>query len=189
MKKAKYSDKQIIVNILSKSFDQNKSINSIIKQDHKRNSRIRNLIEYSFEVCFLSGEIYLSDDNKGCVFLLQSDKKKTTIKTIILDLKLALTVIGIERIFTILKREAKIKSQHPKTPFYHLWYIGVDPEYQKKGLGSELLQEVLEKCNTEKKPLYLETSTYRNISWYEKFGFSIYNQVNFGYKLYMLKWL
>ena len=48
MVKAIYSDKPLVVDILSKSFNDNKSINYIVKQDGKREERLRKLMEYSF---------------------------------------------------------------------------------------------------------------------------------------------
>lgn len=73
---ATYKDKNLIVDILTKSFEDNKSVNYILKQDEKRIDRIRKLMEYSFEICNLFGEIFLSDDKKGCVLIMLSDKKK-----------------------------------------------------------------------------------------------------------------
>ncbi len=81
---AAYKDKNLVVDILTKSFEYNKSVNYIIMQDGKRNKRIRKLMEYSFEVCFQFGKIFLSDDGKGCALIVFPDKKKTTFKSILL---------------------------------------------------------------------------------------------------------
>lgn len=45
---ADYKDKELVVDILTKSFADNKSVNYIIKQDGKRIERIKNLMRYSF---------------------------------------------------------------------------------------------------------------------------------------------
>lgn len=187
MIKASSSDKTRIVEILSKSFDKNKSVNYVIKQDHKRDQRIRNLIEYSFDICYAFGEVYLSDDKNACVLVLFPDKKKSNLKSIIWDLKLAYSAIGITRVFKVLDREAKIKKHHPKGLFSYLWYIGVDPKFQKKGIGSNLLQEVINRHNQLERPIYLETSTMENVPWYQKFEFEIFNELEFSYKLFMIK--
>jgi len=77
MKKAEYNDKDLIVDILTKSFETNQSVNYIVKQDSKRLSRIRSLMDYSFEVCHSFGDVFLSDDNKACALVLYPDKKRT----------------------------------------------------------------------------------------------------------------
>jgi hypothetical protein len=58
MIKAAYSDRSNIVEILANSFDDNKSVNYIIAQDKKRKQRMKRLMEYSFDVCYLSGKVF-----------------------------------------------------------------------------------------------------------------------------------
>ena len=187
MIKAEHKDKNLVVDILSNSFDDNKSVNYVIKQDHSRKKRIAGLMEYSFEYCTLFGEVYLSDDKKACALSVLPDKKKTTFKSILLDAKLALSCIGLAKIKKALDREAKIKAVHPNHAMYYLWFIGVQPDAQNKGIGSALLSELIAKSNSLRRPLYLETSTLRNIPWYEKFGFEVHTELDFGYKLFCLK--
>src|SRR5438046_9330363 len=116
-------------------------------------------MDYSFEVCFLFGEVLLSDDRKGCALILFPDKKKTTGRTIMLDLKLVFTCLGIKNLLKTLDRESKIKKQHPPSPFVHLWFIGVDPNYQNKGIGTFLLEKVIAEADKLGRNICLETST------------------------------
>ena len=55
------------------------------------------------------------------------------------------------------------------------------------GRGSSLLDELITRSNSVNRPIYLETSTLRNIPWYKKFGFQIYEELDLGYKLFFLK--
>ena len=61
MIQAQHADKALVIDILCKSFDQNKSVNYIVKQDSRRKQRIRILMNYSFEVCYRFGNVYLSE--------------------------------------------------------------------------------------------------------------------------------
>ena len=70
MIRADIEDKNRIVEILSKAFDDNKSVNYIIQQDAKRKQRIRNLMEYSFDICNLFGDVFVSDDRKACALVV-----------------------------------------------------------------------------------------------------------------------
>ena len=186
MIKAKYTDKNLIVNILAGSFDENKSVNYIIKQDGKRAQRIKELMEYSFEMCYSFGEVYLSNNKKACALILFPDEKKTNFKSVLLDIKLIITSIG-SKLFKALNRESKIKECQTKGLMYYLWFIGVDPNEQNKGIGSALMQEVIAEGNSMQRPVCLETSTLKNIPWYEKFGFQIYNELDLGYTLFFMK--
>lgn len=144
-------------------------------------------MEYSLKVCTAFGEVWLSDDEKACALILFPDKKKANWRTIVWDIELAFSVIGISRVVAIMKREALIKINHPKTPFCYLWFIGVDPEHKGKGVGNELLKCVIERFDQADRPIYLETSVETNLPWYKKAGFEIYGELSFSYKLYLLR--
>ena len=187
MIKASRNHKSRVIEILTKSFEDNQSVNYIVKQDSKRAERIKALMDYSFEVCFMFGEVYLSDDQKGCALVLYPDQKSFSIKSTLMDVQLLLNAIGLTRVGKAMSRETAIKSNYPKDPIYYLWFLGVINSDQNKGIGSQLLKEIIVDSQKQHKPIYLETSTIKNIPWYKKFGFSIYNELDFGYKLFMLR--
>jgi hypothetical protein len=187
MKKANYYDKDLVVNILTKSFEKNQSVNYIVKQDKKRIKRVRALMDYSFEVCYMFGDVFLSNNEKACALILYPDKKSTTFKSVLLNLKLAFSCIGIKNIKRVLSRESKIKQLYPKAIMSYLWFIGVDPEYQGQGIGNNLLDNIIKESDKKQRPVYLETSTIKNLPWYKKFDFKIYNELDFTYKLFFLR--
>lgn len=187
MIRARYADKGLVVNILAASFHDNQSVNYILKQGAKRAGRLRKLMEYAFDVCYLFGDVFLSDDEKGCALILMPDQKKITLKKIALDIRLVLSVTGLSNVRKAMRREARINGLHPKSPFYYLWFIGVDPTAQGEGAGSKLLQEVINEAFSKGRPVFIETSVLRNIPWYEKFGFTVYANLDFGYKLYCMR--
>lgn len=125
MKKADYKDKNLVVDILAKSFDTNQSVNYIIKQDKKRVQRVHSLMDYSFEVCTAFGDVFISDDNKACALILYPDKKKSTLKSTWLDVKLILQAVGLGNVSKTVKREKLISSIQPKMQMTYLWFIGV----------------------------------------------------------------
>jgi GNAT superfamily N-acetyltransferase len=68
----------------------------------------------------------------------------------------------------------RLERHHPKTPeHWYLHYLGVEPRRQGKGLGGALLAPVLERCDREGVPAYLESSTERNRVLYERNGFDL----------------
>lgn len=187
MIKAQLSDRETIVNILSSSFDENKSVNYIVPQTASRKKRLRALMEYSFDYCRLFGEVYLSEDRNACALVVLPDQKKASMKSILLDVKLILSCVGINNINKALTREKSINAVHPKEDFYYLWFVGVDPAQQGRGVGSKLLNEILQRSRELRRPVYLETSTKRNLPWYTKHGFKTFAELDFGYTLYCMK--
>ena len=103
------------------------------------------------------------------------------------DMKLITSCIGIGSVNKAMAREERIKKLQPREPLYYLWFIGVDPQEQNRGIGSALLQEIIEDAEAKNRTLCLETSTEKNIPWYLRFGLEIYNELDFGYKLFFLK--
>jgi ribosomal protein S18 acetylase RimI-like enzyme len=178
MIKASRNHKTQVIQILAKSFEDNQSVNYIVKQDSKKTERIR---------AFMFGEVYLSDDQKGCALVLYPNQKRFSIKSTLLDVQLLLNAIGLTRAGKAMSRESAIKSNYPKEPIYYLWFLGVNTSDQNNGIGSKLLKEIIEDSQRQHKSIYLETSTIKNLPWYEKFGFSIYNELDFGYKLFLLR--
>lgn len=186
MTKANYGDKNLIVDILARSFKNNQSVNYIAKSAQNNFGRIQNLMDYSFEVCYRFGEVYLSDDRTAAALVLYPEKKKGNFSSMLLDIKLVLNCIGVSNVGRALKRESRIKKIQPQIPMYYLWFIGVHPDHQATGIGSQLMEEIIKDSERMQKPIYLETSTLSNLPWYKKFGFDIYHELDLSYKLYFL---
>ena len=70
-----------------------------------------------------------------------------------------------------------VDSKHPKTPHYYLGVLGTDPSFQGKGLGSAVMEPVLERCDAEGMPAYLESSKERNVPFYRRHGFEVVEEL------------
>lgn len=187
MQSATRKDKPIVVEILTAAFVNNKSVNYLIPQDGLRLYSIHKLMEYSFEMCMLFGKVYLSDDRKACALLVYPHLKTFSFCAVLLDVGLIFRSIGLGNVFKAMKRERLIKAKQPLKPMAYLWFIGVEPKYQRFGLGRRLLEEVIASCALEDLPIYLETSTMENLPWYKKFGFEVYDKLELSYTLYFLR--
>lgn len=187
MLRAQYHDKEWVANLLANTFEQNKSVNYIIKQDSRKPERIKRLMKYAFDLCFLYGDIFLTEDKKGCALILMPDLKKTTLKNIFRDLTLSFAVLGIKNARKAMRRETRVKMIHPSGLLYYLWFIGVEISEHGRGIGTQLLQEVIKSGEEKKRKVCLETSTLKNLPWYQKNGFHLYKEMDFGYTLYCLE--
>ncbi|CAA9529859.1 MAG: Acetyltransferase, GNAT family [uncultured Solirubrobacteraceae bacterium] len=70
-----------------------------------------------------------------------------------------------------------VDSAHPGEPHYYLNVLGVSPEAQGTGLGTRLIAPMLERCDREGVPAYLESSKERNLVFYERHGFRVTGEV------------
>ena len=69
---------------------------------------------------------------------------------------------------------------HPQGPHWYLPFIGVEPLQQSRGLGATVLWPILQLCDRERLPAYLESTNPRNIAFYERLGFERVGMIQAG---------
>jgi len=82
---------------------------------------------------------------------------------------------GVTRRWAAVFRE--LDALHPREPHWYLGTLGVDPDAQGKGVGGDLASAFLEWADRDASPAYLETDRAENVSFYERRGFSVENEV------------
>ena len=71
-----------------------------------------------------------------------------------------------------------LDKKHPHDdPHWYLPLIGIEPDWQGRGFGVALLRPVLERCDAEGTPAYLEASSPRNRALYERHGFEVVDEI------------
>jgi GNAT superfamily N-acetyltransferase len=80
----------------------------------------------------------------------------------------------------LLRALMALEARHPPEPHYYLAFVGVAPEWQGRGLGSRVLEPVLQRCDSEGMPAFLEASTARNRALYERHGFAVTEEFTLG---------
>lgn len=66
----------------------------------------------------------------------------------------------------------RFETSHPRErPHYYLSLLGTHPDYRGRGLGMELLTEILATMDAEGVPAYLESSNPGNNRRYQRLGF------------------
>lgn len=78
---------------------------------------------------------------------------------------------------TTLRMLNTLESIHPHEPHWYLASLGTAVEQQGKGVGSALMRPVLEHCDAEALPCYLESSKERNVPFYRRHGFEVTREV------------
>ena len=65
---------------------------------------------------------------------------------------------------------AAMEAAHPDTPHWYLGVVATTPERQAEGLGARILRPVIDECDREGWPAYLESSNARNLPFYRRLG-------------------
>jgi predicted N-acetyltransferase YhbS len=70
-----------------------------------------------------------------------------------------------------------VERKHPKAPHYYLATLGTEPDFQRKGVGSAVMQPVLDRCDADGVPAYLESSKEVNVPYYRRHGFEVTDEL------------
>jgi ribosomal protein S18 acetylase RimI-like enzyme len=116
--------------------------------------------------------VWTTDGQEGAALWAPPGHWKTSIRE---GLELAWPIIrGTKgRALSALSVLATVEKAHPREPHWYLAVLGTDPAHQGKGIGSSVIAPVLELCDKEGIPAYLESSKVTNVPYYERFGFRV----------------
>jgi GNAT superfamily N-acetyltransferase len=98
------------------------------------------------------------------------------------QLRLLPAMVGVfhRRLPRVLRALTVLEASHPTELHYYLPFIGVHPEWQGRGIGAAVLAPILERCDREEMPAFLEASTPRNRALYERHGFTVTDEFTLG---------
>jgi ribosomal protein S18 acetylase RimI-like enzyme len=66
-----------------------------------------------------------------------------------------------------------IERVHPPEGHWYLAVVGTEPLHQHQGIGSALMAPILERCDRDFIPAYLESSREENLAFYQRQGFEV----------------
>ncbi|BAU66707.1 acetyltransferase [Stanieria sp. NIES-3757] len=120
--------------------------------------------------------VYYTDDYSGAAFWLPPQTEPDS-EAICAFLQATIPEQQQEEVFALLEQ---MGNYHPDESHWYLGILGVEPTQQKKGYGSMLIKQILQKCDRERTIAYLESSNPINISFYEKHGFEVIGKIQAG---------
>jgi ribosomal protein S18 acetylase RimI-like enzyme len=66
-----------------------------------------------------------------------------------------------------------IAANTPPEPHWYLNVLATHPHWQRQGLGTAVMAPVVDICDRDGLPLYLETETVDNVAYYSHLGFAV----------------
>lgn len=142
-----------------------------------RERRLRRFFATLLSYVYRKGQLYgafVEQELVGVLGMLPPGHcKPTTVDILRLapGLMRSTTPLGLWHMGVWLGTWAKID---PATPHWHIGPLAVHPEWQRQGIGTQLLEFMLN--HTKGAPRYLETDKLSNVQLYEKLGFSVLAQ-------------
>jgi ribosomal protein S18 acetylase RimI-like enzyme len=165
---------------LARAFDSDPQMQWVLPDDSRRVPIAERGFElYLRRLWFAQDECYTTDAVAGVAIWNLPGKWHVSILG---QLRLLPAMTRIYRRFLprVARAITALESNHPKERHYYLPFVGVDPDWQGRGIGSALLRPVLDRCDSEAMPAYLEASTPRNRALYERHGFGVIEEFQLG---------
>ena len=186
--KIQKKDLKNAVNVLDNAFSEDSMWKEVFNDEDKN----RVLTEVMVRFCLKYGNVYSTSDNLEGVMAIAPHDKEMNLFRIIRSgaFSLSIKISSESKIMKVLSNAVEeAKNSLNLGPHIHLLIMGVSQEFQGKGFGGKLLRALIEKAETERKPIYLETQKEENVSLYEKYGFSVKKKIILPEPLNLPMWL
>ena len=158
--------------VLTRAFSTDEVFTWVFPDEAKRPGQVRIWMEMAARLSHQRGHAYVTDPPGGVTAWSPPDVEFFDDAT----LGLIGTLIGAAdpaRAEITLTSLAEVGAHHPEEAHFYLHAIGVDPDAQGQGLGSVLLGQMTAVCDAQGLPAYLESSSARNRTLYERHGFEV----------------
>lgn len=195
VREATTADVATIAKTLARAFVSDPVAAYIFPGASRRESRLRRFFALQLRHNYLRrGEVYTVPDGSasGCsaaALWLPPDPAGLGPVHAIAHAPLIPLLAGIGTFASTRRLSLMLVTHHPRIPHYYLGTIGTDPALQGRGAGSALLAHVLDRCDAERLPAYLECSKLENVAFYADHGFVVSQQVvapGMGPKLWLM---
>jgi ribosomal protein S18 acetylase RimI-like enzyme len=150
----------------------------ILRQESSRARRLAGLFSVQLKGHYLPmGTVWTTPDRTGAALWAPPGQAILPPATIVRYLPDLLRALGRYTV-RALRSLNRVESLHPKEPHWYLGVLGTRTAAQGKGIGSALLAPVLERCDEEGVPAYLESSKHSNIAFYRRHGFELTGEIS-----------
>jgi ribosomal protein S18 acetylase RimI-like enzyme len=177
VRKAGPSDLDQVAKVLARAFYDDPHACWVLRHDATREMRLERGYAVGLRGLWLpQDECYTTAGVAGAAIWMRPGQTRIPMKQ---QLRLIPAMVGAygREFFRVARLLTYLDSIHPHEPdHWYLAFVGVAPDWQGRGLGSALIHPVLERCDADGTPAYLEASTERSRALYERNGFEVMMQ-------------
>ena len=136
----------------------------------RRPRRVRKLFELEIPRGLRSGGGWISADGDGVAMWYPPGLWETPAWQGLLHLPASVATLG-SRLPVGIRTMTLMQAHHPREPHWYLLFLGTRPGRQGRGIGTALLRPMLDTCDAQRVPAYLEATCERNRALYLRHGF------------------
>jgi GNAT superfamily N-acetyltransferase len=173
VRKAMREDVPLLAVALARAFDGDPPMRWFLPDEERRVELARMMFDVMLRRVHLARDAcYTTEDVVGGALWVPPGKWRLSLIQQLAILPTMLRVFG-RGLGRAQRGLAVMDSRHPRKPHYYLDSLGVQPEWQGRGLGSALMQPILELCDRERVPAYLNAGSPRSRDLYVRHGFEV----------------
>jgi GNAT superfamily N-acetyltransferase len=165
------ADAPALCDALARAFHDDPVASWSLPSPRRRPGQLRRFYRERLRTLLPEELVFCDDEHRGAALWAPPDRWHVTVG------ELARIRIVTRRTPLFLAGARRVDAAHPAEPHFYLNVLGVVPEAQGSGIGSRLLAPMLERCDREGVPAYLESSKARNVPFYERHGFRVTGEV------------
>jgi|HubBroStandDraft_2_1064218.scaffolds.fasta_scaffold272690_2 ribosomal protein S18 acetylase RimI-like enzyme len=169
-----------LASVLAAAFNHDPVFERLLPNERTRARGLRRFFEIELRAVGLArGTVWTTDELDGAALSTGPGKWRMPAHALVLHGRAFSRAFGVRlpRAATLL---ARVESRHVRQPHHYFPAIGVAPERQGQGLGSKLMAPTLECCDQAGLPAYLEASSERSAALYERLGFRVVRELQYG---------
>ena len=175
-RKARHFEAREIAETLAAAFFDDPVIGWAWSEPSRRREILADFFELMVMESLASNETYTTDDFAGAALWLPPEAQKVPDEQVA-GFAEAVECVTAEFAPRVLELFSVLEDHHPHEPHYYLPIIGTRPDRQGSGIGSNLLDPVLSRCDQQKVPAYLEATTSRSQGLYARRGFQVIEEI------------
>jgi ribosomal protein S18 acetylase RimI-like enzyme len=176
VRKAGEQDIPAMAAMLSRAFHEDPIVDWVFQDEQRRPKYTNRFFAGRARVLIGQREIYTIDSVAAAAMWARPDEWRDPPLKALRELAILAPGVGL-RVGQVMRGLVHVESRHPKPPHWYLAVLGTEPSRQGEGLATRLLGVVLEDCDRDEVPAYLETGTERNVAFYTRHGFKVIEEL------------
>lgn len=177
IEQARPSDEDRVTTILARAFDDDPMFRFLVPGEGRRRALRRLFRTIVRQLAMPHGEVQVTTTSDATAVWQPPGTEPIGPRQQLRLLPEMIAAVGLRGLPRLLGTMNLMEAHHPRQPHFYLMLLGVAPDRRGRGIGSTLLREVLDRCDRDGVPVYLEASSPRNVPLYERHGFAVSAQL------------
>ena len=176
VRRAGKRDLRSVAAVLSRAFHDDPVMEWFFPDERRRAAYVERLFRVRVGALLKQDEVYTTDDHAAAAVWAQPGRwEMAPLEGLGFVARFAPMVRT--RLPLLARGWMGVDRVHPKEPHWYLAILGTEPSFQGRGVGSAVLQPVLDDCDRNEVPAYLESSKESNIAFYARHGFRVTDEL------------